>query len=365
VKRVAIVGCGVIAPAYAGTLSQLDFVEISACTDQLTERASALAGAHEIPSVVPFEDVLADPAVDAIINLTPPLAHHAVSSAALTAGKAVFSEKPLGVALDDGRALVALAAARDLRLGCAPDTFLGAGFQTCRDAVLRGLIGEPIAANAFMLSPGPERWHPHPDIFYREGAGPLFDMGPYYLTALVQLLGPARTVTGAARITHATRTIGSEPRRGEVIPAEVPTHVSSVIEFASGAIATMVTSFDVVASRYRNLEIYGTEATLSVPDPNTFGGPVRIRDRDDTEWRELPLRETALPQRRGIGAADMLWAMNTGRGHRASAELALHVLELMAASYAAARTGQRIAITSNCTPAPLLPAGLPPDAFDD
>ncbi len=364
-KRVAIVGCGVIAPAYASTFSQIDFVEIAACSDALAERAGTLAATHQIPAVAPVDDILGDPTIDAIINLTPPLAHTAVSAAALDAGKSVFSEKPLGVDLDEGRALVRTAVDRGLRLGCAPDTFLGAGLQTCCDAVQRGLIGQPVAANAFMLSPGPERWHPHPDIFYRYGGGPMFDMGPYYLTALVQMLGPARSLTGAARATHATRTISSEPRRGEVIPVEVPTHVSSVIEFVSGAIATLVTSFDVVASRYRHLEIYGADATLSVPDPNTFGGPVRIRGRSDTEWRELPMRASALPQQRGIGAADMLWAMGSGREHRASGDLALHVLELMSASYTAAESGRRIDITSTCATAPLIPTDLPPHAFDD
>ena len=362
---IAIVGCGVIAPAYAQTFAELGFVDLVACADAIPERAAALAAAHDIPRATTLDDVLADPTIDCIVNLTPPLAHTAVSDAALRAGKSVFSEKPLGVDLDEGRALVALAADLGLRLGCAPDTFLGAGLQTCRAVIADGFIGEPIAANAFFLGSGPESWHPHPDIFYRRGAGPMFDMGPYYLTTLVQLLGPARAVSAAARITHAERTIGSEPRRGERIPVEVPTHVSSAIEFASGAIATVVTSFDVQASRYRNIEIYGTEATLSVPDPNYFEGPVRVRALGDTEWREIPPRPSALPARRGIGAADMLWAIGSGRAHRASGDLALHVLEMMTASFASAERGERIALTTDCMPAELIPTGLPLHTFDD
>jgi predicted dehydrogenase len=363
--RVAIAGSGVIAPAYAATLSQIASVDLVAVADQIPERAQALADRFAPARATTLEAVLSDPDVDAVINLTPPLAHHAVSRAIIDAGKHLFSEKPLGVDLDQGTDLVEAAVAAGVRLGCAPDTFLGQGLQTCRALIESGLIGEPVAANAFMLQRGPEWWHPHPDIFYLHGAGPLLDMGPYYFTALVQLLGPARSINAAARITHATRTITSEPRRGEQIPVEVPTHVASVIEFAAGPLATLVTSFDVQASRYRNIEIYGTDATLSVPDPNTFGGPVRVRAATDTEWREIPLRATSLPQQRGIGASDMLWALRSGRAHRASDRLALHVLELMTGAVRAAETGQRVDIASNCAPAALLPEDLEPGAFDD
>jgi predicted dehydrogenase len=365
VTQVAIVGCGVIAPAYARTLAQLDFVDVVACADALPERANELAVEYGIPRALTFDEVLDDPDIDTIVNLTPPLAHAVVTSTALDAGKATFSEKPLGVDFDEGLALVTSAAARDLRLGCAPDTFLGVGLQTCRDAIAQGLIGEPVAANAFMLGSGPESWHPNPDLFYRRGAGPLLDMGPYYLTALVSLLGPARRVTGSSRITRPERTITSEPRRGERLPVEVPTHTTTVIDFVSGPIATLVTSFDVQASRLRNIEIYGTEATLSVPDPNTFGGPVTIRGPRDTEWRELPLRTPTLPQSRGIGLADMIWATRTGRAHRASGAVALHVLELMTASVRASDEGRHVELSTTCTPAALLPPDLPENTFDD
>jgi predicted dehydrogenase len=362
---VAIVGCGVISPEYAYTLKQLGFVDLVACADAFPERAAQLAAAHDIPRALTVEEVLADPEIETVVNLTPPLMHAGVTRAALDAGKATFSEKPLGVDFDEGVDLVERATSLGLRLGCAPDTFLGVGFQTCRDVIEQGLIGEPIGANGFMLGSGPESWHPNPDIFYKPGAGPMFDMGPYYLTALVSLLGPATRVTGSARITHAQRTIGSAPRRGERVDVEVPTHVATVIDFASGPVATLVTSFDVQASRYRNIEIYGTEATLSVPNPNTFDGPVMIRGLTDTSWTEIEVRRPYLPQHRGIGLADMIWATRSGRPHRASSTLALHVLELMTASIASSEQGRHIELQTTCQPAKTLPADLPENTFDD
>ena len=317
---VAIVGCGVISPEYARTLSALGFVDVAACADAIPERAAELAAAHDIPRALTFDEVLADPDIDTVVNLTPPLMHATVTRAALQAGKATFSEKPLGVDFEEGRDLVALATKLGLRLGCAPDTFLGVGFQTCRDVIERGLIGEPIGANAFMLGFGPEAWHPNPDIFYKRGAGPMFDMGPYYLTALVSLLGPARRVTASARITHAQRTIASEPRRGERVDVEVPTHVAAVIDFAAGPVATLVTSFDVKASRYRNIEIYGTEATLSVPESEHVprsGDDPRCRrhelDRDRGAQPVHPPTPGHRPRRHDLGDAPVA---STGRRAR-------------------------------------------------
>jgi predicted dehydrogenase len=363
--RVGLVGCGVISSTYATTLTELDFVDLVVCADLDAERSAKLAENHGIPETGSLDDVLARDDLDIVLNLTPPLAHAEVTGAAIASGTSVFSEKPLAITLAEGRVLHAAAAAVDVRFGCAPDTFLGVGLQTCRDAIDRGDIGEPIGANAFMLSPGPERWHPSPSIFYARGAGPLFDMGPYYLTALIHLLGPVARVTAAARRHRPERPILSEPQRGELIPVEVPTHVATLLEFESGPIATLVTSFDVAASRYRHIEIYGTDATLSVPDPNTFGGPVKLRRVGDTEWNEVPLREATIPQRRGIGLADMAWAVRTGRPHRASSELALHVLDVMDRTVAAAEAGVRIDLETSCErPAPM-PAGLPVNEFDD
>jgi predicted dehydrogenase len=363
-SRVAIVGCGVISPVYATTLGRLDHVEVAACVDDVPGKADELAQSCGA-KVMTFDEVLADPSIDAVVNLTPPLAHSAVTGAVLDAGKAAFSEKPLGVDFAEGRALVDSARERGLRLGCAPDTFLGVGLQTCRAIIDRGDIGEPLAANAFMQQPGPEWWHPSPGFFYAHGSGPLLDMGPYYLTALVQLLGPAASVVGTARISRPQRTIRSKPRRGESIDVEVPTHVSAAVEFASGPIATMVTSFDVAASRYRHIEIYGTEATLAVPDPNTFRGPVLVRGVRDEWWRDVELNPKTLPQQRGIGLGDMMWAQRTGRPHRASAELALHVLEIMDGTLASARDGRRVALTTTCDRAAPLPTDLERGQFDD
>ena len=363
-SRIGIVGCGVISRAYAAKLNSLPFVELVACADLERERAETLAAEHDIARVLDVAELLEDPAIDAVVNLTIPLAHAQVSLQAIEAGKSVYSEKPLGVDLAEGRKLVEAAAARGVRLGCAPDTFLGAGLQTCRKLIDDGAIGEPVAANAFMMSPGPERWHPRPHIFYARGGGPMLDMGPYYFTALVSLLGPVRRLVGSARVTHAQRTIGSEPLRGQKMDVEVPTHVASVIDFESGPVATLVTSFDVQASRHRNIEIYGTEGTLSVPDPNTFGGPVQIRRRGEREWADVALTHGNAAQCRGIGLADMVRAMETGRAHRASAELSCHVLELMEASITASETGRHVEPSTTCERPAALPAGLPDDTFD-
>jgi predicted dehydrogenase len=362
--RIGLVGCGVIAKVYAEKINALPFVELRACADVLPDRAVAFAAAHGTEAL-PLDRLLEGDDVDVVLNLTVPGAHYDVTWRALESGKSVFSEKPLAVTFEEGQALVATAASRSVRLGCAPDTFLGAGLQTCRKLIDEGAIGEPVAANGFMLSPGPEAWHPGPAIFYQRGAGPLFDMGPYYLTALAVLLGPARRITASARITRKVRTIGSEPLRGQRIDVEVPTHVSAVIDYATGPVATLTTSFDVQASRHRFLEVQGTEGTLSVPDPNTFGGDVQIRRSYRHDWETVPLTHGNGKQSRGLGLADMVSAMQRGRPHRASGALALHVLETMEAAIRASEEGRHIVLTSTCErPAPL-PAGLPDDTFED
>jgi predicted dehydrogenase len=364
VNRVGIVGCGVISRTYGYTLGMFDWIDLVACADVLPERAEERAEQWNTRAVA-VDDLLSDPDVDVVVNLTPPKMHAAVDRAALESGKSVYSEKPLGVDVDEGASLLGAASAAGLRVGCAPDTFLGVGLQTCRMLVDRGDIGEPLAANAFMLSPGPERWHPSPAIFYERGAGPLFDMGPYYLTALVQLLGPACRISAMGRVARVQREITSEPLAGQMIDVEVPTHVTSAIEFASGATATLVTSFDVHASRYRCIEVYGTEGTLAVPDPNTFGGPVAIRRAGAEEWTEIELGEPTIPQFRGIGCADMVWAHRSGRAHRASGELALHVLELMAGAIASSELGRVVELETTCERAAPLPAGLADNTYDD
>ena len=362
---VGIVGCGVISGVYARKLASLPFVDLLACADVMPDRARVLAEKHAIEKVLEPDALIADPDVEVVVNLTIPAAHHAVSLAAVEAGKSVFSEKPLALGLAEALALGKAADARGVRVGCAPDTFLGAGLQTCRKLVDDGAIGEPVAANGFMLSPGPESWHPGPATFYQRGAGPLFDMGPYYLTALVHLLGPARRVVGSARITHAQREIGSQPLRGQMMDVEVPTHVASVIDFESGPVGQLTTSFDVQGTRLRNIEIYGSEGTLAVPDPNTFGGPVQIRKRGEREWSEVALTHGNAEQSRGIGLADMIRGVQGGRPHRASFELSCHVLDLMESIVQSSEESRHVMPRTTCQrPAPL-PAGRPDDSFDD
>ncbi len=360
---IGIIGCGVISQAYAAKLAAIPDVEIVACADLVPERARELAAKFGISQAIEPEKLLVCPDVEVVLNLTIPAAHAEISAAALESGKSVYAEKPLALGLEDGMRLLATAERAGLRVGCAPDTFLGAGIQTCRKLIDDGAIGEPVAANAFFLSPGPESWHPRPQMFYQHGAGPLFDLGPYYLTALVAMFGPARRITSSARITHARRKITSQPLAGTMMDVEVPTHVASVIDFRSGPVATLVTSFDVQAARARNIEVYGTEGTLAVPDPNTFGGPVQIRRRGDKDWTDVPLTHANASQSRGIGLVEMVRALRSGSKHRASGELACHVLELMEKSVIASETGRHRALETRCERPASLPAGLPDDVF--
>jgi predicted dehydrogenase len=352
--RVGLVGCGYISGRYLQNASLFPEIEVVACADAAPERAAGQAAQYGVPAVRTVPELLADPEIEVILNLTTPDAHASSAQAALDAGKGVYNEKPLAIALEDGERLLETARARGLRLGAAPDTFLGGGLQTCRRLIDEGAIGEPVAATAFMLIPGHERWHPQPDFYYQPGGGPLFDMGPYYLTALVSLLGAVRRVTGSARATFPQRIIRSEPRAGERIAVEVPTHLAAVLDFASGPIATLVTSFDVWASKAPKLEIYGSEGSLSLPDPTTFAGPVRIRGADDDTWRVVPVTRPYTKNSRGLGLADMAAGLRSGLPHRASGELAYHVLEVMHAVETASRENRHVEIASTCErPAPL------------
>lgn len=351
--KVGLIGCGNISEIYLKNDARFDPYQIVACADLMPERARARAEAFGLTAMT-VDDLLADPEIEAVLNLTVPMAHAAVDAQAMAAGKSVYSEKPLAVELADGQRLVDMAAAQGVRLGVAPDTFLGAGLQTCRRAVDDGLIGEPVAATAFFQSHGPEKWHPNPEFLYVYGGGPLLDMAPYYLTALVSLLGPVRRVTGSARASFPERILGSPGREGERIPVDTSTHFAAVLDFAAGPIATLVTSFDVWASEVPRLEIYGSEGTLSVPDPNTFGGPVRLRRAGGEAWEELPITLPWSTNSRGLGLADLCAGLRSGAPHRASGELALHVLEIMHAVSTASDTGAHVALqTAPARPAPL------------
>jgi len=358
-RAIGIVGCGNISGIYFKNLCTVfKNVTVKACADLDPARAEAKATEYPGVEVTTLEAMLADPAIDIIVNLTTPQGHYPVAMQAVKAGKHVHGEKPLTLTRDEGRALLAAADEAGVRVGNAPDTFLGAGIQTCRRLIDAGAIGEPIGAQAFMLCRGHESWHPDPEFYYKTGGGPMFDMGPYYLTALVSLLGPIRRVTGSARISFPQRTITSQPKHGAVIDVEVPTHIAGIMDFANGAIGTITTSFDVWASETPRIEIFGSEGTLSVPDPNGFGGPVRLRAAGAKEWEDVPLRAGFPENGRGIGPADMADAITTGRPHRASGELAYHVLDLMHAFHDASAQDGHVAIESTCErPAPM-PEGL-------
>ncbi|MDX9954796.1 MAG: Gfo/Idh/MocA family oxidoreductase [Anaerolineae bacterium] len=347
-----ILGCGNISEIYLKNCQALPHLALLACADIHPERAAAKAAQFDIqPLSIP--ELLADPAIEIIINLTPPTAHATINLAALEAGKHVYTEKPLAVNRQDGQRTLELARERGLRVGSAPDTFLGAGLQTCRKLLDEGAIGVPVAATAFMSGHGPEAWHPNPRFFYKQGAGPLFDVGPYYLTALVSLLGPVARVTGSARASFPERRITSEAHYGEVIQVEVPTHVAGVLDFANGVIGTLITSFDIWAANLPYIEIYGSEGTLSVPDPNTFGGPVRLWQHDGG-WRDIPLIRGYSENSRGLGAADMAQGIYEGLPHRANGDLAYHVLDVMHTLLEASSAGRRLTPESSCTrPEPL------------
>ena len=358
--RIGIIGCGAISGAYLKNVPRFPGMEAVAVADLDAARAQARAAEFNVPKVCTPAEMLADPEVEMVINLTVPRVHAEVSVAALTAGKSVYSEKPLAVTRAEGERLLEAAAhaGADVRLGCAPDTFLGGGLQTCRKLIDDGWIGEPVAATAFMVGHGHEHWHPDPAFYYQAGGGPLFDMGPYYLTALVHLLGPVHTVSANARTTFAERTVTSQPRHGERITVETPTHVAGQLEFHGGAVASMIMSFDVWGAELPKLEIYGTEGSLSAPDPNVFGGVVRVKRFRD-EWREFPLSHGYTDNSRGLGAADMALALRTGRPHRASGELAFHVLDIMTSTLESAEAGRRLELGSRCDrPAPLPMGGL-------
>ena len=281
--NVGIIGTGNIAPQYIQGCAPFDIIEVTACADIMLDRAEAFAAENGLIACS-VDDLLARDDIDIVINLTIPAAHAEVSLRIIEAGKHVYSEKPLALNRDDGSRIISAAAASGLRIGCAPDTFLGGGGQTARKVIDDGIIGTPIAATAFFLSHGPESWHPNAGIFYLEGGGPLFDMGPYFLTALVNLIGPVARVSGAARKTFDQRIATSEELMGQRLPVEVNTHIAGTLEFESGAIATIITSFDIWAHHLPWIEIHGSEGSLSVPDPNRFDGMVRTVSGGAGAW---------------------------------------------------------------------------------
>jgi predicted dehydrogenase len=361
--NIGVIGCGAISGIYLQAPNTFPILNITACADLDTAKAQAKAEEHNIQART-VEELLADPEIEIVLNLTIPGAHAEIGLAALQHGKSVYSEKPLALTTEQGAPLLETAARNNLRVGCAPDTFLGGGLQTCRKLIDDGWIGEPVAATAFMMSHGHEHWHPSPEFYYKPGGGPMFDMGPYYLTALVHLLGPVRRVTGSTRTTFPQRTITSSPLTGTVIDVDVPTHVAGVLDFSAGPVATIITTFDVWASDLPRIEIYGTEGTLSVPDPNTFGGPVRLRRHRETEWSDQEIVFGYTANSRGLGLADMAHALCDQRPHRASGELAYHVLEIMEAIHTASDRDAHVLLQSTCERPALLPQDAVPGVID-
>lgn len=362
--KIGIVGCGNISRIYLEQSRTFEILEVKAVADVDVSRAKLKAEEHDIPVVYTVEELLSDPEIEIVVNLTPPGAHAGIGLGSVQAGKSVYNEKPLTVHRQDAQALLKLAAERGVRVGGAPDTFMGAGLQTCRRLIDDGIIGEPIGATAFMMGHGPERWHPDPEFFYKTGGGPMFDMGPYYLTALVSLFGPVKRVTGSARISFPVREIGSEPKKGTKINVEIPTHVVGILDFLSGPVATIITSFDVWKSTLPRIEVYGSEGTLSVPDPNTFGGPVVLWRPDSKEGEEIPLLPIRDTNSRSLGVADMAHALRNGRPHRANGEMAYHILDIMHTIHDASRLGRHVEMQSSCLRPSPMPLGLPPNILD-
>lgn len=345
--RIGMVGCGNISAAYLETFPRLDAVTLTAVSDLDMDRARAVAAEYPGVRALTVDELLSDDAVDLVLNLTIPAAHAEVALKAIAAGKHVYGEKPLAASTAEGQSMLEAAAAAGVILGSAPDTVLGTGTQTARKAIDDGLIGKPISATATMVTPGHERWHPNPDFYYVPGGGPLLDMGPYYVSALVTLLGPVASVIGAASSTRDTRIIGSGLRAGEEIPVSTPTHVTGVLVHASGALSTLVMSFDAVATRSSNIEIHGETGSLAVPDPNRFDGEVHVRRLDANDWELLPVSAGYQGASRGIGLQDLALTP-AGELPRASGELGFHVLEVMQAVLASAESGGAVPIRSTC-----------------
>ncbi len=360
--NVGIIGVGNIAPAYIRGCAPFDVIKIVACADILADRAQAFAAEHGI-AAYSVDDLLARADIDIVVNLTIPAAHAEISLKIIDAGKHAYSEKPLAINRADGESVLRAAAAAGLRLGCAPDTFLGGGLQTARKSIDDGVIGKPVAATAFFMAHGPESWHPNPGIFYLEGAGPLFDMGPYYLTALVTLMGPVARVAASARRTFPERIATSEALMGQVLPVEVNTHIAGTLEFESGAIASVITSFDVWGHHLPWIEIHGEDGSLSVPDPNNFDGVVRVVQGGSRDWADVAKAHSSSIGR-GSGVADMAYAIQSGRPHRASGDLAFHVLDIMLSLEESAALGQHVTLRSAVDQPAALPAGLPDGELD-
>ncbi len=362
--KVGVIGCGAISDAYFSAKS-FEILDFAACADIAIDRAKEKAEKHEIPVACTPEELLKMDDIEIVINLTVPKAHTEVNMAIIEAGKSAHVEKPISVTREGGLQQLAAAKDKGVLLGGAPDTFYGGGHQTCRKLIEDGWIGKPVAATAFMMSGGVENWHPNPWFYYDIGGGPMFDMGPYYLTALVNLFGPARRISGSTSKGQPTRTIANGIEDGKVIDVVVPTHVAGTIDFVNGVVATVVMSFDIVGgAELPNIEVYGTEGSMTVPDPNGFGGPVKVR-RYDGEGLDVPLTHGYAGGHRGIGAADIAYSLRTGKKHRANGEVAYHVLDMMHAFHDSSDAGKHVDLASTCEQPRAVPMGLRAGTLDE
>jgi predicted dehydrogenase len=364
--KVAIVGCGDISHEYVRGLGEFDFIRVTACADEEIDRARSVAAECGAELAGNLTDVLADSSVEIVLNLTPPTTHARVTSAAITAGKHVFSEKPLATTLEEGEALLRQAEERGVVVGCAPDTVLGSAVQTGIRLIDDGWLGEVRCATATVASHGYETFHPRPHFYYRRGGGPALDMGPYYLTSLVHMLGPMRRVCASAARFDDERVAMAGPNAGRIFEVEVPTHFSASIEFANGVVATVVSSWEVWKTESPFLELHGTEGSLSIGNPDLHAGSPRVyrpgvRDLTDEDtrggdgWVQIPsLHEEGVC--RGVGVADLVQHIRRGSPHRTNGTIALHTLEALLAFETSAATGESVPIRSRCEKPPPLPS---------
>ena len=331
--NIAMIGVGAISGIYLKNITEtFKNIRLIGVCDLIRERAEKAQAEYNVPKLYEtMHDAFADPEVDIVLNLTRPYEHYGVTKAALLAGKHVYSEKPLAADWDEGRELVAIAEEKNLMLGGAPDTFMGAGIQTCRKLIDDGMIGDVVGSAAFMICHGHETWHPDPEFYYKRGGGPMMDMGPYYLTALINLMGGVEGVTGVTKTSFKQRLITSQPKNGTIVDVDVPTYVTGMLHFESGAVGTIFTTFDVHYPTQARVEIYGSKGTLYVPDPNCFGGPVKLYRPEDGEVKEIPLLFKYKENSRALGLADMAKALTDGRRARCDYKQTRHVLEILTA----------------------------------
>jgi len=350
--KIGFVGVGAISGIYLNNLTNMfKEVEIIGVCDLIRERAQKAVDEYNIPKLYnDMYELFADPEVDIVLNITRPYEHFEVTKAALLAGKHVYSEKPLGATIEEGMELVKLAQEKGLMLGGAPDTYMGAAIQTSRKLIEDGYIGKPLGAYAHMICRGHESWHPDPEFYYKHGGGPMMDMGPYYITALINLLGGVKKIAGMTKASFPTRTITSEPHNGETVTVEVPTYVTGMMEFDSGVIGTIFTTFDVYHNDGCKIEIYGTEGTIQVPDPNGFGGAVKILRPETGEYKEIPHCFDYPSNSRGLGLADMAKALKTGRDFRSNYKQTMHVLEILETFKLSSDLGTFIELKTKYTP---------------